>query len=161
MGDSSNKIKTIIEIDHGILNDYLKFQSVNPNWNIGSYLNTFYDINSAIAFSKLFFPDFVEYRGCIILAFRFNQEICDKWFLELKGEISEIEKMCNLYELEDFFHINSNGYDKEKFPVILDSFGNILKKSWELNLEKLYSDRTFELQLFTEFESKYITFNSL
>lgn len=154
-------MKTLIKVDNSLLKDYLKFQNVNTSWNIGSYLNTFYDINAAIAFSKLFFPDFVEYRGCIIVELRFNQEICDKWFLELKGEISEIEKMCNLYELEDFFHINSNAYDNEKFSVILDSFGNILKKSWELNLEKLYPDRIFELQLFTEFESKYITFNSL
>jgi hypothetical protein len=153
-------MKTLINVDSSVLIDYDEYKSVNKDWNITSYLNTFYDLNTAIAFSKFYFPDFIEVSGCIILACRYNEEIFMNWFKELKGDIVLIEKMCNLYELKDFFHINTSKYSEEEYDKSLNIFGVILKKSWEINLKSLYPNKTFHVQLFEEENSKFITIYS-
>jgi len=155
------KMKKLIELDYRILNDFEAFNKVNTNWNIGSYLNTFFDINAALAFSKLYFPDFVDIQNCVILDFRYNEDLFKQWFTELNGEVSQVEKMCNLYELKDFFHINNNINDENKKNKVLDVFGTILKRSWEVNLKLLYPERSFKVDLFEEYESKFITLYSL
>lgn len=145
----------IIEIDTNLLLDYTFFAEVNEDWNIEKYLNFNYDISAAIAFSKLYFPTFIEYKGCIILESRFNLSIFNDWFEDLKGNISEVEKMCNLYEIKDLFHINSEGTIDE-----INQLGNLLKKSWELNLTQLYPNRNMEVIIFEDDGNIYITLNS-
>ena len=51
------KKSTLINIEFELLLEFKKWEMANPNnWTIGSYLNNFYDINTALAFSKLYFP---------------------------------------------------------------------------------------------------------
>jgi hypothetical protein len=147
--------KTLIDLDLTLLKSYKNFQDANENWNILSYLNYKYDMNAALAFSKFFFPDFIEVKGCIVLSFLYNQETFESWFRELNGEISEVEKMANLYELKDYFHINTDSEPE------VDVFGQILKKSWEMNLSILYPEKKFIIKLFEEYNSKFITFHTV
>jgi hypothetical protein len=151
-------MKTLLDIDKNVLIDYQDFDKVNENWHIGSYLNMNYDLNAAVAFSKLFFPDFIEIEGCIILAIRYDKEVFKQWQKELKGNTSEVEKMCNLYELKDFFHINIKDDQNENYyEKALDYLGMSLKNSWDINLSKLYPDRKFKVEVFEEYDSKFIT----
>lgn len=155
-------MKTLLDVDKNILKDYQDFDKVNENWNIGSYLNIFYDLNAAIAFAKLYFPDFIEDRNCVILSIRYDVNVFEQWYYELKGNTSEVEKMCNLYELKDFFHINSVGYQgDDKYEKALDYLGIALKRAWEVNLDRLYPNRNFKVELFDEYGSKFITFFSI
>ena len=157
-----NNMKTLLDINKNILIDYQDFDNVNENWNIGSYLNTFYDINSAIAFAKLYFPDFIEEKNCVILSLRYDKGIFEQWHKESKGNVSEIEKMCNLYELKDFFHINPIEFNsEEEYQKVIDVLGEVLKKSWDINLKLLYPNNQFKVVIFEEYESKFITFYSL
>ena len=150
---SQNK-SSIINFSENLLKDYSDFEKVNDNWNMLSYLNYNFDLNAAIAFSKLYFPDFVEHEDCVILSFLFRSENFREWFEEFNGNIRETEKMCNLYEIKDFFHINSNEVDKETLKV----FANILSTTWRINLGKLYPSKCFKIDVFEEYESLYITF---
>ncbi len=147
--------KTLIQFDYSVLKGYSAFDKVNKDWNILSYLNHRYDANAALAFSKFYFPDFVEVRGCIVLSFLYNQETFDSWFKELKGEVAQVEKMANLYELKDYFHINSDD------QVNLDSLGQVLKRCWEINLSLLYPDRSVQVNTFEEYGSKFITLHTI
>lgn len=147
---------SIIEVETGLLPDYEDFEKVNDDWNIEKYLNMNYDIDAAIAFSKLYFPTFIIYKDCIILDSRFDELIFDDWFNEFNGDIEKVERMCNLYEVKDIFHINDSNITEEK----VEELGSILKKSWELNVNKLYPDRKMKVFLFREDESLYITINS-
>ncbi|QKX03576.1 hypothetical protein HN014_01150 [Aquimarina sp. TRL1] len=152
-----NKIKnSILEIDTNFLTDFKDFEKVNDDWNVEKYLNFSYDINAAIAFSKLYFPTFIEYRGCIVLESRFDEGVFEDWYKEFNGEIKQIEKMCNLYELKDLFHINSPNQSIGKIKEL----GKSLKISWEQNLKILFPNKDIEVSLIDENDSCYITINS-
>lgn len=150
------KTKTIIEFDEGLLDEYNLFKKANDRWTILSYLTHKYTINDALALSKLFFPDFEEVKSCVVLSFLYNEKIFDDWYNEFKGEVANVEKMVNLYELADLFHINEKNFDEEQ----LIALGNLLKKSWEINLKCLYS-RDFRVAFFEENGAYFITFYSL
>jgi len=155
-------MKTLLNVDKSILKDYSSFEMVNDKWDIGAYLNTFYDLNAAIAFSKLFYPDFVETRGCVIISMRYDRENFESWYNECQGEISEIEKMCNLYEIKDLFHINPVEFNiEEGYSRAINILGDILKKSWDINLKLLYPDKRFNVDVFEEYDSTYITLYSI
>lgn len=153
MKKSLNK-SSIINFSANVLKDYSDFEKVNDNWNMLSYLNYNFDQNTAIAFSKLYFPDFIEYEDCVILSFLFNIENFNEWFEEFSGERRNIEKMCNLYEVKDFFHINSSEMDEDSLKL----FADILSTVWSINLSKLYPQKKFKIDVFKEYESLYITF---
>jgi len=147
---------SIIDIRTKLLPDYEDFQRVNDDWSVEKHLNLNYDIDAAIAFSKLYFPTFITYKGCIILESRFDIMVFNDWFNEFKGDIGQVERMCNLYEVKDIFHINDSNITEEK----IEELGNILKKSWELNTNMLYPNRDIEVFLFLEDDNLYITINS-
>ena len=146
-------MRTNISVNPNLLDEYSDFQKVNSDWSILSYLNMKYDINSAIAFSKLFFPDFILKENCILLSFFFNSQTFESWHSQMKGDISSIEKMCNLYEINDFFHINSPQVNEE----IIKEFSYILKKAWEINLLKLFPERQMRVDVFDQYNSTFIT----
>lgn len=152
----NTQIKSILSIDEEKLSSYREFSEINANWNILSYLNYNYDINAAIAFSKLFFPDFKIVKDCIVLAFLYNEANFEDWYKEFDGSVPLTEKMSNLYELKDFFHINQEAVDSDMILM----FGNALKKIWEINLKQLFPARNFIVDLFDEYNSQFITFYS-
>lgn len=46
--------KSLLDINVNILHEYRNIKTLNPNnWEVTDYLNLKYDINAAIAFSKL------------------------------------------------------------------------------------------------------------
>ena len=148
-------MKTNLKIDLSILDEYDDYAKANSdNWNIQSYLNMKYDINAAIAFSKFFFPDFVEREKCIILESRYNEGIFDEWYNEFNGDIEEVEKASNFYDIKDFFNINGVG-DVNQLEVL----GIILKSILEINLKNLFPDKKFEIYLIENYGETSITFH--
>ncbi|PQA53421.1 hypothetical protein [Siphonobacter curvatus] len=146
-------MRSLINLNKDLLEDYSAFSSVNENWSILSYLNYKYDLNSALAFSKLFFPDFIINKGCIIIDFLYSSKNLDEWYEEFNGNVSLTEKMCNLYEIKDFFHINSEDESEEK----IKEFGGILQSAWKLNVAKLFPEINVIIDLIDRDESYYIT----
>ena len=121
-------MKSLFQIDYNLLKSYNSFSEVNHTWNIASYLNTFYSTSDAIAFAKLFYPDFEVVDECVILSIRYDKDIFESWKKECHGNIALIEKMCNLYEVADYFHINDNVQDNN-YDGLLKTLGYILKKA--------------------------------
>lgn len=129
------------ELDTALLKDYQLFEKANSgSWNILSYLNFKYDIDAALGFSKFFLPDFIVHKNCLVLSFLFNEEIFDAWYSDTEGDRVKIEKMCNLYEVKDFFHINSDIEHKD-FESKIFALSSILKYSWQMVLDDLYPNR--------------------
>ena len=151
--------KSLLYINTNILYEYKEIEILNPNnWDITSYLNLKYDINAAIAFSKLYFPDFVEKDGCIILAFRYNEKIFKDWFDKFDGDIKAIESMCNSYDVMDYFH-NNRPVDLsiDYYNQIIDEFAKILKRSWEINCQLLFPDKKIIVDVYDEYDTTRIT----
>ena len=154
---SKSEKRSLINLNTSLLPEYESFGRVNYDWNIEKHLNLNYNIDAAIAFSKLYFPTFIKYKNCIILENRFDEPIFNEWFNEFNGNIEQTERMCNLYELKDIFHINGSTQTEEK----IEQLGRILKKSWELNAKELFPDRKLEVFLFREEGNDYITLNTI
>ena len=156
-------MKTLVKINVSTLVDYEKWKAANlENWDISKYLNQFYDINAALALSKLYFPDFIEVNGCVVLLQRYDEQIFNQWHREFNGVISLIEEKCNLYEVADLFHINEVEYPtSEIYNEVIAGLANALKISWELNLKHLFLDRQFKVHVYDEYGSTYITIHSL
>ncbi len=154
--------KTLLEIDLNVLSEYEALQNLNKkNWDIAEYLNLKYDINAAVSFSKLYFPDFIEKEGCVILAFRYNEDIYNQWKLKFNGNKSEIERMCNFYEVNDYFDFTKNEYNSaEHYEKYLQQLSCALRTSWQINLNLLYPNRKFIVEVFEEYETKRITLYS-
>lgn len=146
-------IKSLKNISLDNLPEYKEYKSVNLNWTIGSYLNLKYQLLDAIAFFKLYFPNFIEYRDCIFLEDRFNSEIVDEWFKEFSSDLKKVEYMSNLYEVKDLFDLNKSQNVNESD---VKELGDLLKISWQLNLDKLFGDNNYEVQFFLDGEF-YIT----
>jgi hypothetical protein len=152
-------MKSLIDFENRILKEYITWERVNEsNWNIISYLNQFYDMNAALAFSKLYFPDFVDEKGCVILGFQFDKRIFNQWYEEFKGDISQTEKHCNLYDVQDYFHINPVNYETDEGrEEAINSFANVLKVSWETSCKLLFPNRQMVVEIYNQYGATKIT----
>ena len=122
-------MKTLLDINLSVLNEFDDWKNSNPDWNIGDYLHLNYNLNSAISFSKLFFPDFIEKEGCVILNFRYDEDIFWQWHRHFDGSIKDIEYKCNFYEVMDFFNFDIKEYESDKkYQLAIDEFAKALKK---------------------------------
>lgn len=151
--------KRIFDINESLLKDYDEMKNLNPNnWDIASYLNFKYDINAAIALSKLYFPDFIEKEGCIILSFLYNEITFNQWYEKYSGDIKAVESMCNSYDVMDYFTNNKSQDDSSEFyNEIIDEFAKILKKSWEANCQILFPERKLIVDVYDEYDTTRIT----
>jgi hypothetical protein len=152
-------MKTLLDFDKGILKDYNLWENANKGkWSVGSYINEFYDLNAALSISKLYFPDFVEVQGCIILGFRYDAEIFNQWYDKFQGEITPTERYCNLYGVADYLHINKVDYDSdETYREAIEIFSRSLKISWEINCKLLFPNRQMKIEELEEYGVKRIT----
>ena len=57
---------------------------------------------------KVFYPDIIEVDGCFLLKDKYSSKIFKGWKKDCNNNKTDIEKMMNLYEVGDFFHINRN-----------------------------------------------------
>ncbi len=127
--------------------EYQKWKKANPNnfswWN---FVNMKADLDTALAFAKLYCPEIVEIEGCCFLKDKFNSQIYESWKQECKGNKKNLEMMVNLYQISDFFEINKTDNEKEKIIAL----GNILKFFWTTSFEKMYPNKTLKVEIYEE-----------
>lgn len=151
--------KNWLEINTELLDGYKEIEVMNPgNWDIVSYLNLKYDMNAALAFSKLYFPDFVERNGCVILGFLFDEEVFNEWYRHFQGDVSSVEAMCNTYDVMDYFALNQTvNQPISIYNELIDEFAKVLKRSWEANCQLLFPERQMIVDVYDEYDTTRIT----
>ncbi|URZ06592.1 hypothetical protein [Clostridium felsineum] len=55
----------------------------------------------------------------------------------------------NLYEVRDFFNMNTN-YDDENIEEQIEALGKTLKNFWSMSFEKQLPDKKIAIKLFEE-----------
>jgi hypothetical protein len=151
---------TLIDIDLNVLNKYTEWENANKgNWTISSYLNQFYDVNAALAFTKFFFPTFIEKQGCVIIDFRYDEMIFNQWYDKFEGDVSLVEKYCNLYDVADYFHINQSSTE-ERQNILVEDLAKALTKVWQLNCNLLFPNKKLIVERFKEHGETCITIYS-
>ena len=154
---------TLLDVDTSVLKEYNALEKLNSErWEIGEYLNLKYDLNAAIAFSKVYFPDFIEQDGCILLGFTYNEDTFRQWQKIYDSDIQAIERKCNFYEVADYFGLNRDRDEPlDLYNRAIDEFSKILKTTWELSCKLLFPERKFNVEVYDEYDTTRITLYSL
>jgi hypothetical protein len=128
------------EIDYSLLIPEL------PTWNNGqgidvdSWLGCKGDFQLAIAFSRLFWPEFVEHDGCVLRA-EFSPSTYQDFFAACKGDRAAVEGVMNHKHLLEFFHHPAPTATTEQLLFL----GRVLKKIHAVKLAHDFPDRSFEV----------------
>lgn len=123
------------------LRDYQEWKKVNDDdFSLWDYLFGVANIEIALAFTKLFWPDFVEHEEGIFLAEVFNPEIYDRWKETLGNNPRAIEQAMNHIHIDDLLP-GSENMDRENLFYL----GKKLADMWSSRLEKLYPERIFKV----------------
>lgn len=130
-----------ISLNTDEMSDFQQWKKVNgDDFSIWDYLSGVATVEMAIAFTTLFWPDFVEHDGGIFLAEAFNQEIYEQWKAELGDDIAAIERVMNHQHIDDIIPGAENvGIDN------LFALGQVIKQMWENRLKSCYPAQGFQV----------------
>jgi hypothetical protein len=92
-------------------------------------------------FSKLFWPDFVEIEGCILLSEHYEAQNFEQWKAELKGERAKIELVLNEVNVYDLF---IRPADNEPGLDLYEYMAKMLLKSWRCALHDTFPNKHFK-----------------
>lgn len=128
----------------------MDWKNANPdNFSWWNYVNLKADLKTALAFAKFFCPELILVEGCIILKDKFNQNNFNLWKEKCHNKKIEIEKMANLYQISDFFHINMNNDDN--YYEQLKALGKVLQHYWHISFKEQFPDKNIVVKVFTEY----------
>lgn len=123
------------------LKHFQEWKAINgESFSLLDYLSVVSSAEVAIAYTKIFSPDFIEYDGGVFLAEVFSAELYQQWKAKLGDDRSAIERVMNHIHLDDLFQ----GADKVGIEN-LAYLGEVLKQLWEYRLRSLYPNRSFQV----------------
>ncbi|HET9493140.1 MAG TPA: hypothetical protein VFR15_02810 [Chloroflexia bacterium] len=147
------------ELDESLLPFFQEWKS-GTQYSLWDYLSNESNYDMAAAFSKLFWPDFVEMDGCIFLAENYARVVMPpEWFeRELQEDPRGLERFVNYVNLPYFFaengisgmklidpETNLYGPEVEVFPRELDVYlAQVLMVCWKHALQETFPARSFE-----------------
>jgi hypothetical protein len=91
----------------------------------------------AIAVTKLFMPDFMEYEGGIFFADDFREGTFHTWKKQLNGNMTEMEKVMNHRHIDDLLP----GLEKPLSDRNLFYFGSVLYQMWKAALNLTFPEK--------------------
>jgi hypothetical protein len=139
--------------DDDLIKEYTQWKDANPKaFNWWNYVNMKADLQTALAFAKFFSPELIEIDGCLILKDKYDEQLFKDWVDECKNDKTCIEKMMNLYELNDFFHINRNEMEDEERQ--LEALGDVLKHFWSMSFKQHYPNRNIIIEVSKEIDEQ-------
>jgi hypothetical protein len=139
-------------LDNSLLPIFQKYKQENeswiPNFSPWSYLNLRADYDLAAAFSKLFWPDFIEVEDYVLLAENYEQTNFEDWKKRFNGGRHDIEAMINHVHIRDLF-LNSPKH--VEYPGKLHKYlADVLAICWKHALQEAFPERTFTVSVFDD-----------
>lgn len=98
--------------------------------NVGS-------LGQAIAYAELFWPEFVEYDGCILLARRLDPANFRQWIEATSGDRRAVEAVINHTHIVDLFV----RYEVEPTREQVVHLGQVLREMWLAKLRAEFPGR--------------------
>jgi hypothetical protein len=95
----------------------------------------------AVAFAALFWPTFVEVRGCIVWRERLDSANFERWWVELNGRRAEIEATINHLHLWDPFDPSEEQVSSDA----ISELAAVLARTWAAALRDQFPDLQFEV----------------
>jgi hypothetical protein len=113
-----------------------------------------------IAYREIFWPEFVEYDGCIFLGFdkTTDETIYRQWLKQMNGDKRRVEAMMNHRHIVDLLPAS---VDKPTQNLIVE-FGKIIKELWDVKLKRDFPAKSFcisfpleESEILTDYEISF------
>jgi hypothetical protein len=116
-----------------------------PDFDIWDYLSLSANADLAAAFFKLFWPDFVETDGCIILRHNYSAEGFARWLEHFEGNKTQVEAMVNHVHILDLFPMSPK--DDEHKEELHEFLARALTLSWKAALREAFPEKHFVFTL--------------
>jgi len=139
--------------------DFKKLIPELAEWNNGdeidieNWIDCIGNFKHAIAYSTIFWPDFIEFEDCVFKAQHFNEANVLNWLKHTSGDKQATEKVVNHLHLDDLFPNAEDTTDEQE-----EYLANIIKEMWEMKLERDFPNRNFEVILINDEFELQITF---
>jgi len=139
----------MVLFDDGLIKEYVEWKNANPdNFSWWNFVNMKADLDVALAFAKFYSPEVINIEGYFLLKDKFSKKLFEFWKKECNNSKIDVEKMMNIYQLKDFFHINAQ--DIENIDEKLKALGNVLKFFWEMSFSRRYPNKQVKVEVFEE-----------
>lgn len=146
-----------LKLDIDQLKNFQRWKQANgDDFSLWDYLSRASRAEVAIAFTKLFWPDFIEHEGGVFLSEAFNVELYQQWKAHLGNDLVAIERVINHQHLDDIL----SGADKVGIKNLF-YLGEVLVQMWESRLKSLYPDKDFEVICNQDENTVVVTFNQI
>ena len=106
--------------------------------SVSGFLMANVTVPEAAVISMLFWPDFVEFQGCVFLEFKFDEDGVGVWIDQLKGDLRAVESVVNQVHLWDMFAPTS-----PKEYAVLSQLAGRLVDMWRSALRRAFPGRQF------------------
>jgi hypothetical protein len=131
-----------IPLDVDKLADFQRRKKINDgDYTLWDYLFGVGNIETAIVFTKLFWPDFVEYEGGIFLSEAFNNQTYEQYKIQLGDSGVGLEPVINHQYIDDILPGIQNISAEN-----LSFLGQTLVQMWKARLKSLYPQRRFKVK---------------
>jgi hypothetical protein len=127
--------------------EYSKLIPELSAWNNGAgidvdgWLSCKGDFELAIAFSRMFWPEFTEHDGCVLFA-GFGPTVYQEWLESCEGDRAAVEAVMNHRHLLDLFYHAADSAT----PAQLTYLGRVLKDIFTAKLQYLFPSRVFTVE---------------
>ena len=109
---------------------------VSWEYLLDNIIEGYADYEVAIAFTNLYWPNFVERRGCIVRA-EFATDALDRCWDSTGGNREQIELVLNHLHIADIIPSESGAADER----LLSYLGQSIAQMWRARLRDLFPDR--------------------
>lgn len=139
------------------LGSYQEWKKANgDDFSLWDYLFGVANVEIALGFAKLFWPDFVEYEGGVFLSESFDIDIYKQWQAKLGNDIGAIERAINHQHLDDLLP----GAEEVGIDNLL-YLGQTMAEMWENRLRLLYPERRFHVASIRDEQTVTVSFYQL
>jgi len=101
------------------------------------------NVKLGIGFSMIFWPEFIEHEGCVIISNRFSQDNFDNWkSAEYVKNYRQIESVLNHTHILDLF-----SWEKQEEMVVeqVKFLGEKMKEMYQAKLKFEFPNKEFEV----------------
>jgi hypothetical protein len=118
----------------------------SPQPTVMEFLSQTVSAPKALAVMRLFWPEFVEIRGCVLLSSRYSASEFQQWWETLDGDHVRIEKVMNHVHLWDVFGPTLEGDGAiPSEEVALEELGQLMRRTFTAALLEEFPGRQFEV----------------
>ncbi|GLX68013.1 hypothetical protein [Paenibacillus glycanilyticus] len=138
-----------------LIKEFSEFKEINPtNFTWWSFVNLKSDLQTALAFAKFFYPEIIQVNGCFLLKDKYNEQCFQDWRDACHDNKKCIEQMMNLYEVADFFHINTSFDEGEDIKGQIAALGDALKLFWSMSFINRFPDKNIIVEIYVEYDEQ-------